>query len=228
MLRFAIAMTLLGVALGGCSAEEDQGSGLALRDPAALIDDIQGDLRLLVLPSDSFTCDPATGFTTPSPPEERGAMIPEAIFTNEFSSADLLSGVMATVPPGRWVILVRGWGTDEVSGRTDFMIATGCATDEVANGGTKNVEIELIQNFGAGVCGDSILSPDEQCDDGNMAAGDGCDASCRTEPFLVSRTAGMAAAAEITPASGWTEGARLAVVYDSDLDDSGYPRDDAV
>ena len=33
------------------------------------------------------------------------------------------------------------------------------------------------------VCGDSILDPMEQCDDGNTTAADGCDASCRREAY---------------------------------------------
>ena len=33
------------------------------------------------------------------------------------------------------------------------------------------------------VCGDSILDPMEQCDDGNTAADDGCDGSCRREAY---------------------------------------------
>ena len=32
-------------------------------------------------------------------------------------------------------------------------------------------------------CGDSMLSPGEQCDDGNMDNGDGCNAMCRRESF---------------------------------------------
>jgi hypothetical protein len=31
-------------------------------------------------------------------------------------------------------------------------------------------------------CGDGTADPDEECDDGNGAAGDGCDASCQLEP----------------------------------------------
>jgi len=34
----------------------------------------------------------------------------------------------------------------------------------------------------ASVCGDSVLTGYEQCDDGNAAPGDGCSASCRLEP----------------------------------------------
>jgi cysteine-rich repeat protein len=33
------------------------------------------------------------------------------------------------------------------------------------------------------VCGDGVLSPGEQCDDGNTADGDGCDGTCRREAF---------------------------------------------
>ena len=32
------------------------------------------------------------------------------------------------------------------------------------------------------VCGDSVVEGSEQCDDGNLAAGDGCSASCTREP----------------------------------------------
>lgn len=31
-------------------------------------------------------------------------------------------------------------------------------------------------------CGDGILTPPEECDDGNMLDGDGCSANCTTEP----------------------------------------------
>jgi cysteine-rich repeat protein len=31
------------------------------------------------------------------------------------------------------------------------------------------------------VCGDSMVGPGESCDDGNMTAGDGCDATCQIE-----------------------------------------------
>src|SRR6185436_7875454 len=30
-------------------------------------------------------------------------------------------------------------------------------------------------------CGDTLLQPNEQCDDGNTMAGDGCDATCQAE-----------------------------------------------
>ncbi len=35
---------------------------------------------------------------------------------------------------------------------------------------------------GTGFCGDGIIGGPEQCDDGNMAGGDGCSASCQVEP----------------------------------------------
>ena len=31
-------------------------------------------------------------------------------------------------------------------------------------------------------CGDGTADPDEECDDGNTIAGDGCDAACQLEP----------------------------------------------
>jgi len=35
--------------------------------------------------------------------------------------------------------------------------------------------------FGAVLCGNGLLGPGEQCDDGNKVGGDGCDAACRVE-----------------------------------------------
>ena len=209
---------LVGAALGalayGCAAEQPGGSAIALRDPSALLDDIEGPLRLLVFPAESYACDTATGFTTPNPPEERDAEIADAIVDVTFTTTE---SATITVPAGDWVIVVRGWGTDAVSGRTDFMIATGCITETIADQETLERAIELKPNFGEGICGDSLLSPDEQCEDGNTTPGDGCDADCRTEPFLVSRAPAMEAGPETLPAAAWTEGARLTVAYDSDL-----------
>ncbi len=34
------------------------------------------------------------------------------------------------------------------------------------------------------ICGDGLQSSEERCDDGNTAAGDGCDASCKYVPQL--------------------------------------------
>ena len=35
---------------------------------------------------------------------------------------------------------------------------------------------------GGDVCGDGMQTGQEECDDGNLEAGDGCDAQCREEP----------------------------------------------
>jgi fibro-slime domain-containing protein len=40
-------------------------------------------------------------------------------------------------------------------------------------------------------CGNTVIDPGEQCDDGNTAAGDGCSASCRIEPGWVCVTPGV-------------------------------------
>jgi cysteine-rich repeat protein len=63
------------------------------------------------------------------------------------------------------------------------------------------------------VCGDGTLSPDEQCEDMNTMAGDGCDAMCRSEPFVGVRSA--EAAAETLPAIAWAPGTRVGLVYDA-------------
>jgi cysteine-rich repeat protein len=63
----------------------------------------------------------------------------------------------------------------------------------------------------AAACGDGVIDPGEECDDGNTTAGDGCDASCRIETcwtcdgvlgqqsFCTRATAGTACDADGTP-----------------------------
>lgn len=53
----------------------------------------------------------------------------------------------------------------------------------VVNGG-------LVPTGGV-TCGDSVVSPPETCDDGNLVAGDGCSASCTLEPGFQCPTPGM-------------------------------------
>ena len=43
----------------------------------------------------------------------------------------------------------------------------------------------------AGACGNGILAPPEQCDDGNNASGDGCSSSCTIEPGFKCTAPGM-------------------------------------
>jgi cysteine-rich repeat protein len=37
--------------------------------------------------------------------------------------------------------------------------------------------------FAHAVCGDGVVDADEQCDDFNLVAGDGCSQGCEAEPF---------------------------------------------
>jgi|GEM_PF-1932030 len=53
----------------------------------------------------------------------------------------------------------------------------------VVNGG-------LVPTSGI-TCGDSVISPTENCDDGNTTAGDGCSASCKIEPGFQCLVPGM-------------------------------------
>lgn len=50
-----------------------------------------------------------------------------------------------------------------------------------------------------GVCGNSAVEPNEQCDDGNQAAFDGCSATCRYETEGTASGAGASFSADISP-----------------------------
>jgi hypothetical protein len=210
--------------------------GLGIRDPLALIDDVEGDLRLLVFPGETHACDTATGLVTPSPAEERGAAAPDAVVDINVPTG--APTAMVQLNPGTYSVLVRGWGTDPVSMRDNVIIASGCARDvAIEAGSTQEIDIDLIQIFGEGVCGDGTLSPDEQCEPlpppvcmspgdcdsgtcmgpaGMMTCGPVC-TDCRTQPILVSRPPDRMAG-EVLPSVAWTPGSRVATVYDSNDD----------
>lgn len=209
-----VVLLALGLIAGSCtSSPEPVGARLALRDPYALIDDISPPvLRVLVLPAGGFACDVASGVVTPSPSEDPGATIAEAVVDVTVDIAMRGATTMVDLPAGDYVVLVRGRGTDMVSGRTNVVIATSCATTTVAAGETKQVELELKPVVIMGACGDGTLSPDEQCEDSNTAAGDGCDARCQTEPLTFNVPAD---GDQLAPSLAWAPGGRAAGSYDS-------------
>jgi cysteine-rich repeat protein len=116
------------------------------------------------------------------------------------------------VPGGEYTVLVRGKGTDPVTNVPNTFIATGCTPVTIGAGETVEIRVTLIPIIGMGECGDGTFSPDEQCEDGNTTAGDGCSASCRTEPFVISTAAGM----QNNPALAGASGRRWASTYDSE------------
>ena len=38
------------------------------------------------------------------------------------------------------------------------------------------------------ICGDGIVAPQQKCDDGNKANGDGCDSTCQVEQYYICNT----------------------------------------
>ncbi|MCB9596187.1 MAG: hypothetical protein H6719_25925 [Sandaracinaceae bacterium] len=207
----SLAAALAIVAFASCSPPVDS-TGLAIHDPLALIDDVQGPLRLYVLPGDSFACDTTTGMVSPEV-----ADLPEGMFLDAIAdlSLDVMSSramVSLDVPAGTYTVLVRGKGTDPVTMIPNQFIATACATSMIENGSTREVRLTLLPITGMGVCGDAVRSPDEQCEDGNTVDGDGCSATCRTERFPINTTtAGAQNHASVAGAPGrnWN------ITYDS-------------
>jgi len=210
LLRVALVIAL--AAGTSCSSDVDS-SGLAINDPLALIDDIEGPLRLFVLPGASYTCDATTGMVSPEVPDVAEGMLMEAVADLSLTVMGSSATTNINVPGGDYTVLVRGKGTDPVSMRTDVFIATGCAASTIADGDTREVRITLLPILGMGVCGDGTLSPDEQCEDSNTTDGDGCSATCRTESFQVNTTT---TGTQNHPTVGGATGQRWTVAYDSE------------
>ncbi len=69
----------------------------------------------------------------------------------------------------------RGWGGAGFGGRIDDVIMwnralTAAEVNEVYG------QADPVCQY---VCGDSIIDPDETCDDGNAVGGDGCSETCQ-------------------------------------------------
>jgi cysteine-rich repeat protein len=92
---------------------------------------------------------------------------------------DFLSGTSMSAPhvAGAWVLLRELSPTASVSSVLTAIRASGLPITDSRNGLTiprlqvRNAVIELL-------CGNGVLNPGEQCDDGNRVSGDGCDANC--------------------------------------------------
>ncbi len=79
--------------------------------------------------------------------------------------------------PGASVDATRQYTAPTVAGNDTIRITV---TDDV--GDTRSDVISLNISEAAGrACGDSVTQPPEQCDDGNLAPGDGCSPSCNLE-----------------------------------------------
>jgi cysteine-rich repeat protein len=69
------------------------------------------------------------------------------------------------------------------SSTTGVTINSDCAGSSISSCSLSTTFSDAVtfHSGGAGVCGDSIVSAGEACDDGDVANGDGCNASCRRE-----------------------------------------------
>ncbi len=236
-LPFRQLFTLLcALALTSCLAEPATSVALRLDDPLGIFDDgvtlMPAELRVLVLPERA--CDAATGRVTPEPSTAPGAAIEEALVDLTIPLGER-TGQRVEVPPGTYTIVVRGRGTDRVTTEPNRVIASGCATESITAGGTKGVAITMREVTGMGTCGNSIVSPDEQCDDGNTAAGDGCSAACQTEAIAINLndTDAVQKGASVGWGAGPGDAGRAIVAFQTDtsgfglgmrfLDDVGAP-----
>ncbi len=188
----------------------DDPSGVLARADAA---------RLLVLPAEGHRC-LANGSVEPPVPEDFATEPAEA-------SAALMLPVGApraettaiVLAEGDYRVLVQARGDDPLSGRRDTLIGTGCTTATVTGGETSMVRVLLHAVTIEGVCGDGALDASEQCDDGGTDDGDGCDASCHTEPSVAGiGVGGDSSGIQDQPALAWRPGQRLVLSYRSKPD----------
>lgn len=217
MLRFgAVALALSLVLVPSCVASPES-NVVALRDPFGLIDDViaaGNPLRLYVLPAEIYACN---GDGRVGPDQESDEFLDAIvdITLTPDGGTDSAAG-MAGVPVGSWTVLVRGRGTDPVSMVPNQIIATGCASVEnLENGETREVSITLQQVTGSGICGDAILSPDEQCEPPSSAL---CDATCQTIPQVLNNA--TTTGAQVAPRFAARSGRRTAAIFDSSRTDT--------
>ncbi len=127
--------------------------------------------------------------------------------------------------PGTWGFVFRGGNTsDFVVGTRDM--ARGCAVVELGSGINPPVTLQVYPIFYPGVCGDDNLDPEEMCDDGNSADGDGCSADCRSTPVKVVHAPETTSAGQYDPSiAGGAWGFVVAFTSDADMSEgSKYVR----
>ncbi|MEE2674405.1 MAG: DUF4215 domain-containing protein [Myxococcota bacterium] len=132
-------------------------------------------------------------------PDDNGAAITENTLRDKADPAGTAQTVTYTaVPPGSGTRM--GIDRDEDSllngvetGTGTFVDANDTGTDPAledtdADGFDDGAEVtagtdptDPLSFPGAPVCGNSVVESGEQCDDGNMTAGDGCNATCQDE-----------------------------------------------
>jgi cysteine-rich repeat protein len=153
--------------------------------------------RLIVAPC---SYDP----TTPTP----GHVTVDYLVFNEFEQRlavrkafnGLQFGRLSSVDPMAWDVGVQGTlaGQTRMANVTDnngFLVLAVEEQEAVAdpsriasaatNPYTQGDRFTLDVVGGAGTCGNGLVEPGEECDDGNLAANDGCDGACRTEVCYV-------------------------------------------
>jgi hypothetical protein len=173
---FVAGLTGIALVVVACAPGEARVASVALRDPLTLIDEVYASgnsLRLYVVAADAYGCDASTGEVTPDVPDQEIGTLPDAVVDIALRRDELVNREVR-VPPGTWTIFVRGRGNDPMSGRVNVPIARGCSTVTIGNGETVGVTIMLAPITVMGMCGDGILSPDEQCEPGPPECGPDC------------------------------------------------------
>lgn len=221
---FPLLGLLLASSAPGCVAAPAEVTPIGLRDPLGLIGCDAGEttgcvpagaLRLFVLPAASFACSSGGG-VSPDIVDAPVGETPDAVVDITLTVTGGAARQEVVLPAGDWVVLVRGKGTDPVSMRPDVVVANGCApVAGFAAGETREVSVTVLPVTGSGVCGDTVVSPDEQCEPPSSAT---CDAMCRTLPFLVNTTA---AGRQEGVALASRPGRRMIATWDTERQDVG-------
>ena len=94
--------------------------------------------------------------------------------------------------------------------------------DGVIDTTTTTVSVTTTTMAGDGTCGNGIRESGEECDDGNVVSGDGCDGNCDAEfSFTSTVDSGGALTVEVVNGGGIPPGAALAFCrFQGDLDDA--------
>lgn len=193
--RLLPLLALLGLAVPGCLASPSEAHPIALRDPLGLIGCDAGEtvgcvpagaLRLLVVPAGDYACS-SDGQTSPLIPDAPVGDTADAVVDITVPVTAGAARQEVVIPAGDWVVLVRGNGVDPVTMVPNTRVASGCTmVPGFTAGETREIEVTVLPvSTGMGVCGDPVVSPDEQCEPPSTAT---CDASCHTLPYAANTT----------------------------------------
>ncbi len=235
MVRFARWLPFAFVLSCGMATERPVQLGMSIYVPQITLDRLDPQLHLRVFPKGDYTCDTSTGQVLRGgvhvadyaggnvrPDVRCDATMWAAIRNTAGEAAPIdtcfanMTGTSADVPAGNYIVLVEGSGHSTGTG-AQITLGSGCQEIAPIAGQTLPVSILMVEQSDAqGVCGDSMIAGNEECDSGSQTPA--CDHCHFPEvPVNTSMTTNPR-----SPSIAWAPSQRMVVGFEANGSDDPF------